>query len=79
MKFLPMALLMQKTSPTPYDKVTLKTVRGIYQTFTGKEFAKRATENGIAVTICCFIKIKCVNSLATISKKSVRVSVLFNL
>ena len=70
-------------SPTPYDKVILKTVHGTYKTITGKEklaFAKRAAENGITTTICCFIEIKCVNSLATTYlKKSVRVSVLFNL
>jgi len=37
-------------SPTPCNKVTLKTVCGTYQTFTYKEkaeFAKRVAENGI--------------------------------
>ena len=44
---------------TPCDKVTLKTVRGTYQTFTDKEkaeFAKRAAENGITATILPRVK-----------------------
>ena len=47
--------------------------------FTDAEFANRTDENGITETICYFIKFECVNSLATISKISIRVSVWSNL
>jgi len=50
---------IDEDSPTPCDKVTLKTVRGTYQTFTDKEkaeFAKRAAENGITATILPRVK-----------------------
>ena len=58
-EILPMALSMKTCSPTPCDKVTLKTVCGTYQTFTDKqkaEFAKRAAENGITTTILPRVK-----------------------
>ena len=50
---------IDEDSPTPCDKVTLKTVRGTYQTFTDKEkveFAKRVAENGITATILPHVK-----------------------
>ena len=49
---------IDEDSPTTCDKVTLKTVRGTYQTFTDKkaEFAKRAAENGITATILPRVK-----------------------
>ena len=69
-----MALSMKTFPLLAGDKVTLKTVRGTYQTFTDKEkakFAKRAAENGITTTICYFIKIegvKNVDQRRTLSK-----------
>ena len=57
---------IDEDSPTPCVKVTLKTLRGTYQTFTDKEtaeFAKRAAENGITATIRYFIKIEGVKNV----------------
>ena len=54
---------VDEDSPTPCDKVTVKTVHGTHQVFTDKEKAKRAAENEITATIHYFIKIKDVNSL----------------
>ena len=53
-----MALSLDEDNPTPCDKVTLKTVRGTYQTFTDKEKAEfaRAAENGINATILPRVK-----------------------
>ena len=47
---------IDEDSPTPCNKVTLKTVRGTYQMFTDKEKAKRAAKNGITGTILPRVK-----------------------
>ena len=52
---------IDEDSPTPCNKITPNTVHGTYQIFSDKEKAelvKKATQQGIASTICYFAKIE---------------------